>query len=203
MERVTFDQIKRANETLKLTPIKGKDYAEVNQRIKGFRMVYPDGFILTSILSNDNDMCVFTASVGYYDDAGMQHVIGTGTAFEEKQSSYINKTSYIENCETSAVGRALGMAGFGIDTAICSADELNNALEAQEAQKKREIKMIDPTYDTEQRAKPEQIEVLREKYTGENLTKLLTANHITRLEDLPALKAGELLSKLAQKEGKK
>ena len=39
-------------------------------------------------------------------------------------SSNINKTSYVENCETSAVGRALAMLGIGIDTSIASANEV-------------------------------------------------------------------------------
>ena len=54
-------------------------------------------------------------------------ILGTGTAYEKEGSSFINKTSYIENCETSAVGRALGFAGFGIDTSIASAEEVMNA----------------------------------------------------------------------------
>ena len=44
---ITFDDIKRANQTIKTTPIQGKDYAEVNQRIKAFRMLFPEGFITT------------------------------------------------------------------------------------------------------------------------------------------------------------
>ena len=59
---------------------------------------------------------------------GEGNVLGVGHAYEKEDSSFINKTSYIENCETSAVGRALGMAGFGIDASICSAEELQNAV---------------------------------------------------------------------------
>lgn len=62
-------------------------------------------------------------------------ILGTGTAYEKENSSFINKTSYIENCETSAVGRALGMAGFGIDTSVASAEEVENAMQQQEADK--------------------------------------------------------------------
>ena len=68
---------------------------------------------------------------------------------------------------------------------------------------KAEAPEIIPGYDVEQKAKPEQVAVLREKYTGENLKKLLAANGVERLEDITALKAGELLSKLAQKEAAK
>ena len=39
-KRITFEDIQQANEKIKTTPIKGKDYAEVNQRIRAFRMLY-------------------------------------------------------------------------------------------------------------------------------------------------------------------
>lgn len=128
---ITYAEIEKANKQLKLTPIKGKDYAEVNQRVKAFRMVYPEGFITSHIDVLENGLCVMTAKVGEYTAEGKALVLGTGTAYEKESNSGINKTSYIENCETSAVGRALGMAGFGIDTAIASAEELSNALNAQ------------------------------------------------------------------------
>lgn len=117
-----------ANETIKTTDIKGKDYAEVNQRIKAFRMVYPQGMIKTDIESLVDGVCVMRAEV--YTDNGV--LLGTGTAYEKENSTFINKTSFIENCETSAVGRALGMAGFGIDVSVASAEEVQNAINNQE-----------------------------------------------------------------------
>lgn len=129
---ITYEQIAKANESIKTTDIKGKDYAEVNQRIKAFRMVYPTGSITTDMRSNQSGVCVFTASVGYTTENGEFVMLGTGTAYEKENSSFINKTSYIENCETSAVGRALGMAGFGIDTSVASAEEVQNAIVQQE-----------------------------------------------------------------------
>lgn len=116
-----------ANETIGTIDIKGKDYAEVNQRIKAFRMVYPNGGIITELLSNENGVCVIRAVVN--DEKG--NILGTGIAYEKENSSFINKTSYIENCETSAVGRALGMCGFGIDVSVASAEEVQNAINNQ------------------------------------------------------------------------
>ena len=127
-----FEDIQRVNEGIKTTNIKGKEYAEVNQRIKAFRQLYPEGFIKTEILSNENGVVVMKASVGWYFADGSEIVLATGTAYEKETSSYINKTSYIENCETSAVGRALGMIGFGIDTSVASAEEVENAINNQE-----------------------------------------------------------------------
>ena len=151
---MTFEDLQKANATIKTMTIsrwdkkKGvevtKDYAEVNQRIKAFRMLYPDGFIRTKLLSNENGVCVMVAEVGTGD-----MVLATGTAYEKESSSQINATSYIENCETSAVGRALGMMGIGIDTSIASYEEVSNAIAQQEKDalaeevKKAEVATID------------------------------------------------------------
>lgn len=128
MKEITFEDIQKANALITTTNIKGKEYAEVNQRIKAFRSVFPDGYIQTYLMSNKEGVCVFRAEVGFFDETGFKRILGTGTAYEKESGSFINKTSYIENCETSAVGRALGMAGFGIDTSIASAEEVGNAI---------------------------------------------------------------------------
>lgn len=119
-----FKQLQHANASIKTTNVQGKDYAEVNQRIKAFRSICPGGSIMTEMLSCNNGVCIFKATVCDED----MRVLGTGTAYEKEGSSFINKTSYIENCETSAVGRALGMCGFGIDTSIASSEEVQNAI---------------------------------------------------------------------------
>ena len=125
---ITFEDIKKANEALQAMDVKGKPYIEVNQRIKAFRMCYPNGSISTEILSLADGIVTMRATV--CNEEGQ--VLGTGTAQEKETSSFINKTSYIENCETSAVGRALGMCGFGIDTSVASAEEVQNAIYNQE-----------------------------------------------------------------------
>lgn len=98
-------------------------------------MLYPTGSIETEMLSNENGTCIFKATIYGSNEIG-KYILGTGTAYEKENSSFINKTSYIENCETSAVGRALGMAGFGIDTSVASAEEVANAIQQQEGDKK-------------------------------------------------------------------
>lgn len=124
---MTFNQIQQANEAIKTTNIKGKEYAEVNQRIKAFRMLHPDGEIFTEILSNENGTVIMKATIADKDG----NILGIGHAYEKESSGYINKTSYIENCETSAVGRALGMLGIGIDTSVASYEEVANAIHQQ------------------------------------------------------------------------
>lgn len=124
---ISYADIQKANETLHFTDVKGKNYAEVPQRVKAFRMLYPQGFIITDMVSNEGGVCVFKATAGYYGDNGEAYTLGTGTAYEKEGSSFINKTSYIENCETSAVGRALGFLNIGSDSSIASYEEVQNA----------------------------------------------------------------------------
>ena len=146
---MTFNELQEANKLIKTIDVKGKDYAEVPQRIKAFRSLFPNGAIETSIISNDNQMVVMKATVR--DEEG--HILGEGHAYEKESSSFINKTSYIENCETSAVGRALGMCGFGIDTSVASYEEVTNAINNQDRMKAEKAMETTPKTEEEARKK--------------------------------------------------
>ena len=125
----TAEELKKANEQIKTLPIKGKEYAQVPERIKAFRSMCPGGTITTEILSLENGVVTMKATI--YAENG--DILATGHAQEKESSSFINKTSFIENCETSAVGRALGMCGIGVDVSIASAEEVQNAINNQNA----------------------------------------------------------------------
>ena len=112
---------------MKTIKIKGKDYVEVNERIKHFRSNYPNYSLSSHIVEIDAETCIIKAEVRTPDG----EILATGHAHEEKSSGYINKTSFVENCETSAWGRALGNFGIGIDTSIASADEVDTAIKKQ------------------------------------------------------------------------
>lgn len=114
---------------MKTIDVKGKPYVEVNERLKEFRSNPKyEGYSLESdIIQLENGVCTIKAIIKDKSD----RVIATGYAQEKENSSFINKTSYIENCETSAWGRALGNLGIGIDTSIASAEEVLNAIENQ------------------------------------------------------------------------
>ena len=111
---ITFEQIQKANEGLTSIDLKNKAYVLVPERVKAFRKLFPEGFITTELLSLEAGVCVMKTEVGYYD-GDRRVVLGTGMAYEKEANGYVNKTSYIENCETSAVGRALGFLALGID----------------------------------------------------------------------------------------
>lgn len=120
-----------ANARLKTMNIKGKPYVGVDQRVLAFWDVFPEGAITTEWLERTDEGCTCMAHV-----YNMGVEIATGTAHEDKNASPINKTSYYENCETSAVGRALGFAGIGTDGSIASAEEVARAIGIQESKKK-------------------------------------------------------------------
>lgn len=128
---LNYESIAALNQELPRVDVKGKNYSMVSARVQAFRKLIPDGAITTEVISMDADRVVMRAAVT--DAAG--RILATGTAFEERGSSFINKTSFIENCETSAVGRALGFLGIGSEEQMCSADELVNALKNQTATK--------------------------------------------------------------------
>ena len=121
------------NKRLKRTNIKGRDYIEVNQRIMAFWELFPIGAIETEKLSDDGKRCDFIARIKMFDHNSEEWVtVATGHAFEFQGAGMVNKTSYVENAETSAVGRALGFLGIGSTESIASADEVQAAIEHQE-----------------------------------------------------------------------
>jgi hypothetical protein len=127
-----YEDLEEVNKELATVDIKGKAYVQVNTRVVAFRKLFPMGCITTDIVSHEKDdkgVSVVVMKATVTDELGT--ILGTGYAFEKETSSFINKTSYIENCETSAVGRALAMVGIGTDASMCSAEELVNAINNQ------------------------------------------------------------------------
>lgn len=164
---MTYKELEAANKMLSSMPIKGKDYVLVNERIRAFRMLYPEGTIETQILNCEDGVVTMLATVSVDGK-----VLATGHAQEKEESSYINKTSFIENCETSAVGRALGMLGIGIDTSVASYEEVANAVNNQK--------------DNGEPASEKQLYLLQKLgYTGtlEGMTKAKASKEIDKINE--------------------
>lgn len=106
--------------------IHGKVYLTVARRIDDFRKQYPDYSITSTVLHADHDYVQVRAEIANTDG----RVIASGLAEEIRKASNINKTSALENAETSAVGRALAFLGMG-GTEIASADEVAGAITQQ------------------------------------------------------------------------
>lgn len=128
-----YEDIVKANASINMTDIgRGKEYAEVPQRVKAFRMLHPNGSLTSEIISLEGGVVIIKATA--CDENG--NVLGTGHAYEKENNGFINKTSYIENCETSAWGRALAACGIiggneGAAGSIASAEEVLNAQKQQ------------------------------------------------------------------------
>lgn len=118
-----------------------KDYIEVNVRVEKFYERFPNGRIVTELVSWSEGVVVMKAYA--YRDINDSVPSATGHAYEKEGSTYINKTSALENCETSAVGRALAMLGFEIKKSIASKEEVGNAkLNQQQSKVIGEIKSV-------------------------------------------------------------
>ena len=104
----------------------GKSYAEVGERVKAFRERYGDtGQILSEIVQNDDEKVVMKSHC-IVDGV----ILGTGFAEEIRGSTQVNKSSALENCETSSIGQAISFAtGFMSDgSKIASTEEIQNAI---------------------------------------------------------------------------
>ena len=123
---------------LKTVNIKGKAYTQVFTRINFFRGTGEDGLVWEGGRGKDWSIEVDPLTVNE-DIAHMKAIIkdetgrvrATGQAFETKAGSTINRTSHIENCETSAIGRALGNLGIGTAESFASTDEVSMAIAQQ------------------------------------------------------------------------
>lgn len=111
--------------------IHGREYETVALRVQKFKSAYPNHALTTEVLTRDEDCVVMKASI--YNPEG--RLIATGHAEEYRKASTINKTSALENAETSAIGRALAAFGLG-GTEFATADEVANAISQQRAAEK-------------------------------------------------------------------
>ena len=146
-----------SNAKIKTTNIKGKQYAEVHERIKHFRGEpnYASLGISTEVLEWDKDKEEIIIRATIYDtNRDIGRILASGIAHERRddKNSFVNKTSYVENAETSAIGRALACMGIGIEDAYASAFEVANAVAQQNAndgKKKDHLKVVDSPKESE------------------------------------------------------
>jgi len=109
--------------------IHNKDYFTVAERIAKFRAEHPDYSIETQLILQDDEKVVMKALIFGATVEGAVP-ISTGYAEEVRSATAINRTSALENAETSAVGRALAFYGLA-GTEIASADEVAGAIAQQ------------------------------------------------------------------------
>jgi hypothetical protein len=91
------------------------NYETVEARLAKFWEMYPNGRIATSVHYYDDKKVVFRAEI--YKDMADTNPVATGYAEEIRDASPVNRTSHVENAETSAIGRALANHIFQSKTA--------------------------------------------------------------------------------------
>lgn len=206
-EKLEKTKLELVNEEIKTLPITRvdkktgsvvtKQYAEVAQRIKAFRKLYPEGTIETEILKFDEKMCLMKAIVKDKDGK----ILGIGHALEEKNSSFINSTSYLENAETSAIGRALGVLGIGIDAGLASYEEVKNAekqrVEASTQQNEKNASV--ETSASQKKASEKQINLITNLYTQEEIDKMISRIGVAGLSEITLTQASKMITARKEK----
>ena len=125
---------------MKTIDIHGKPYVMVKDRIIHFNATYPNGRISTTMIPLEGKYAFKAEAI---PDVANHDRYFTGHAEEEIGSSQINKTSALENCETSAIGRALGCMGIGVDESFASGNEVENAIHQQDNIENKDTKLPD------------------------------------------------------------
>lgn len=173
--RSNWSDIQEANSLINTVELKGKQYAEVKERVIAFRRVHPLGQIITDLTFSEN-----------YVNCEATIVVDNVVLSKGHSREYLKREFAIEKAETSAIGRALGFCGFGISTSIASADDM------QEVDKPNEIFDEPP------------IEELAEKVTHlltkQELVDLLNLVHKVDVKKIPSY---VLMSIIKHKEDEK
>jgi hypothetical protein len=145
--------------------IRGKEYKTVALRVQEFRDKFPNYFLTTEIVKIDDEQCIIKAYAGIHIDGGVQ-TFATGHAQEFRKSSQINGTSYVENCETSAIGRCLSALGLLSGGEFASANEVVNAIHQQNNPVKEEVSEPELTVAKNKLLEASKVGKLKETFFG-------------------------------------
>ena len=156
-----YSQLEQVNKEIKTVELKGKDYAEVKERVIAFRKLFPDGRIMTDLKFTDNYVLAETTA---WNTDGI--ILANGHARE-----LLNKSFAVENAETSSIGRCLGFLGIGINTAIASKEDMDN------------VESPSGIFDESMNVK-DLADKFRELYTNEEQERILKGLKLKRAEDI-------------------
>ena len=132
-----------------------EDYETVEERLVKFWKEHPDGQIHTKIIEHSGSRFIVEASI-YRTEADLRPWT-TGLAEETIQGRGVNATSALENCETSAIGRALANAGYATKGKRASREEM-----AKVATVKKTEALIDETKAKMSQTAKEYVPVVKE-----------------------------------------
>jgi hypothetical protein len=176
-------------------------YAPVADRVALFYQKYPNGRIVTELVSRAGGEIIFKASV--FRDASQASAASTGWAAEKEGDGEVNTVACLENTETSAIGRALANLGFTASARRPSREEMQKTDRARgyrdlhakpiplRAVREQNVRLeraanaahdvLDLLHDAERRGfPPKRAELIRERVTT------LPALELRRIERLEA-----------------
>jgi hypothetical protein len=189
-----------------------QDYVSVAERIEKFYQKYPEGRIVTQIVHHDLESGFILMRAEVYRKSDDTLPAATGHAYEIRSEGYVQRTSYIEVGETSAVGRALAMAGFEVKRSLASREEMEKSarMEARLGIPKasaalKEVAPAKPAEKTDGPATEEQknqilkfLEELRPKNRSAQRALLMERTGKQSRDDLTQREAARLLEELKQ-----
>ena len=105
------------------------DYETVESRLEKWWKDYPDGRLATKIEQASDTRYIVSAEL-YRTEADAK-AYATGLASESVSDRGVNSTSALENCETSAIGRALANAGYAAKGKRASREEMSKVVQLQ------------------------------------------------------------------------
>ena len=154
--------------------LKGKTYTMVAQRVQAFRAAAGvEGQILTEVIEQTDQRVMVKASISVWRD-GAWSLVANDFAEEYRNQGPVNKTSALENCCTSAIGRALSAAGLS-GGEYASSFEVDNAIHAKPAavaaskpkvEAPKPKKAPEPTPTPAKEPETEQLDDLQTVFTG-------------------------------------
>lgn len=181
---------------MKTIQIKGKEYVMIHERIKAFRQMFKDYTMTSEIIQLDEKSCVIKANI----KNARGELVANGLAREERNASSINSSSYVENAETSAWGRALANLGVGIDTSICSAEELAFSISSQEQNKGTLVtRNSAPKTEEKKEVKQEQAPTPKTENKAEILCEICKQPISSKVAEFSKSKMGRCLCMACQK----
>tara|TARA_R110000851_G_scaffold223459_1_gene376340 strand:+ start:14 stop:712 length:699 start_codon:yes stop_codon:yes gene_type:complete len=154
--------------------MRGKTYTMVAQRVQAFRAeAGVEGQILTEVIEQTDQRVMVKASISVWRD-GAWSLVANDFAEEYRNQGPVNKTSALENCCTSAIGRALSAAGLS-GGEYASSFEVDNAIHAKpaavaapkpKAEAPKPKKAPEPTPTPAKEPETEQLDDLQTVFTG-------------------------------------
>jgi len=154
---------------IRTTKIGQKDYVDVSERVIAFWELHPKWSLRSGIHHFNEDTGTVLIHAWVTDETGKIRSDGHAYEFQADKKSRVNMTSFVENCETSALGRALGIKGLGTEYGIASANEVRNAKDKEAEMKALQLKNyqekadeVDPPAGGEQKIVMEVENVVKE-----------------------------------------